>query len=301
MPRVEFFARIRTLKTREIISHGIDVIMIIDAGIAERTRKDGTTLKWEPTAYSDETANFREVPDPAKPVYAVRQSEQGNFVVGCGGGKARAIAAANLYRSYQVPIVTTSKYPLKGEPDHQPPDEHWKVYQDYLQDIQGIPPTDLLAEEESTTTITGILNLVFMAYERGWKHATVIVNDFHLPRTRRFYEYLTHEGTATTLCKYILATLPKEYRFRMDYKVNETADEPEIVFASESFFHFARQSDMIVMSAEDILTQYQPAYAKVLKNVQDSYAYQQRVAMEQCGVDQLDAGLYMKPRTTILH
>lgn len=280
----------------EIIPFPPSVIIIIDAGIAERTRKDGTTIKWEPTAYCDETANFREVPDPTQPVYAVRQSEQGNFVVGCGGGKARCHAAAILHNTFVSPIVTTSRYPLKGEPDHQPPDEHWKIYQDYLRDVCHIPASHLLAEEESTTTITGILNLVFMAYKRRWKRVLLIVNDFHLPRTQKFYDYLTYKDTATTLCKYILARLPEEYRDRMDYSVQETGDEPEIVFASDSFFDIARRSQMVVLSAEDIMRHCSSSrYAKLFQDVENSYAYQQRVAMERRGVEQLDAGLYMKP------
>lgn len=282
----------------EIIKFEPDAIIIIDAGIAERTRKDGTTIRWEPTAYNDETANFQEVPDPTKPVYAVRKSEQGNFVVGCGGGKARCIAAARLYDILDVPIVTTSKYPLKGEPGHQPPDEHWKVYQDYLRGTLHIPNSDLLAEEESTTTITGILNLIFMAYARGWKRALMMVNDFHLPRTRKFYEYLTDRSQATTLCKHILARIPVEYRERMDYVVQGTESEPEIIFASDRFTHIARQSQMMVVSAESVLHQCSDAYTTRIRNAENSYAYQMRVKMEQRGVDQLDAGNYMKPIPT---
>lgn len=278
----------------EVIAFAPSVIIIIDAGIAERTRKDGTTIKWEPTAYNDETANFKEAPDPTKPVYAVRQSENGNFVVGCGGGKARCIATDRLYDHLGIPIVTTSKYPLKGEPGHQPPDEHWKVYQDYLKNTLHIPAFDLLAEEESTTTITGILNLIFMANEREWKRAVLVVNDFHLPRTQKFYDYLTDKNKAKTLCKYILARLPEEYRDRMDYSVRGTDSEPEIVFTSGRFARIARQSQMLVISAEEILKASLPAYRRVLKEVENSYAYQQRVKMEQRGVDQLDAGLYMK-------
>lgn len=282
----------------KIIAFTPNVIIIIDAGIAERTRKDGTTIKWEPTAYNDETANFREVPDPTKPVYAIRQSENGNFVVGCGGGKARCIAASWLYDFSRVPIVTTSVYPLKGEPGHQPPVEHWKVYQDYLRDVCHIPAFHLLAEEESTTTITGILNLIFMSYRNGWKRCLLVVNDFHLPRTQKFYEYLTDRSMATTLCKYILACLPEEYRGRMDYSVREIDSEPEIEFASDNFFNIAARSHMLVVSAEEILKSCSPPkYHQVLKDVENSYAYQQRVAMEKRGVDQLDAGLYMKPLT----
>lgn len=272
-----------------------DAIIVLDAGIAERTREDGTTIKWGPTAYNDETANFKEVPDPSKPVYGVRQSEQGNYVVGCGGGKARTIAASELHDYFPAPVVTTSRFPLKGDPDHQPPDEHWEVYQDYLKNVQQIPDAELLSEQESTTTITGILNLIVMAHEKGWKNAVMLVNDFHLPRTQKFYDYLTDKEKATTTCKYILARLPEEYRTLMDYTVTGTAQKPDIHFASDKFFDMARQSHMVVVSAEEILKHRRPTYKKILDEVEKSFAYQQRVAMERRGVDQLTAGLYMKP------
>lgn len=277
------------------LSEQPDAIIVLDAGIAERTRKDGTTIKWGPTAYNDETANFQEAPDPSKPVYGVRQSEKGNYVVGCGGGKARTIAAAELHDYFPVPVITTSRYPLKGDPDHQPPDEHWEVYQDYLKNVQNIPEAELLAEQESTTTITGILNLIFMAHEKGWKNVVILANDFHLPRTQKFYDYLTDKEKATTLCRYILARVPAEYRERMDYTVEGSAQDPKIVFASDRFFDMARQSHMTVVSAEEILKHRRPSYEKVLREVEESFAYQERVVMEQRGVDQLDAGLYMKP------
>lgn len=272
-----------------------DAIVVLDAGIAERTRKDGTTIKWGPTAYNDETANFQEAPDPAKPVYGVRQSEQGNYVVGCGGGKARTIAASELHDYFPVPVVTTSRYPLKGDPNHQPPDEHWEVYQDYLKNVQQIPEAELFAEQESTTTITGILNLIFMAQEKGWKHPVILVNNFHLPRTQKFYSYLTDKEKAATLCKYILARIPAEYRTLMDYTIEGTAQNPTIIFNSDRFFEMAHQSPVAVVSAEEILKRRRPTYEKILAEVEESFAYQQRVAMEQRGVDQLDAGEYMKP------
>lgn len=272
-----------------------DAIIVLVAGIAERTRKDGKTIKWGPTAYNDETANFCEAPDQSKPAYGVRQSEQGNYVVGCGGGKARTIAAGELHYYFPVPIITTSRYPLKGDPEHQPPDEHWEVYQDYLKNVQQIPEAELLSERESTTTITGILNLIFMAHEKGWKNVVILANDFHLPRTQKFYDYLTDKEKATTLCKYILARVPTEYRKRMDYTVEGTAQEPRIVFASDQFFDMAHESRMTVVSAEEILKHRRPSYEKLLDKVEESFAHRQRVAMEQRGVDQLDTGLYMKP------
>lgn len=81
----------------------------------------------------------------------------------------------------------------------------------------------------------------------------------------------------------------------MDYTVEGTAQNPTISFNSDRFFEMARQSPMTVVSAEEILKNRRPAYTKVLKDVEESFAYQQRVAMEQRGVDQLDAGEYMKP------
>ncbi|HEY4523540.1 MAG TPA: YdcF family protein [Candidatus Paceibacterota bacterium] len=272
-----------------------DCVVVLDAGVADRaTRK---THHWVPTSYEDETANWRETLQTSRPSYEPRKSERGNIVIGAAGGKARAIAGAELFRYFHMPLVTTSKNSeeQKGETENNDP---WIVYKDYLTERQGVPPEAIVSEKESTSTFEQVLNLVELAKDENWKSMLVILNDHHLLRTKTFFEYLTNKELAITKLRFLLAKLPAEAQIKMGFKISGSPENPSINFYDNAFFEKAARLKMFFGSAESILLKRDPSYAKVFKAVQKLPTFQKRLEAEARGLAQLQSGEYAKPRKT---
>jgi len=269
-----------------------DCIVVLDAGVADRAALK--TRNWVPTSYEDETANWREAPQTPRPSYEPRKSDRGNIVIGAAGGKARAIAGAELYKYFHVPVVTTSKNSeeQKGDTENNDP---WVVYKDYLT-RQGVPVEAIVSEKESTSTFEQVLNLVELAQDKGWSSMLIILNDHHLPRTKTFLEYLTNKELATTKLRFLLAKLPDEVKRKMGFRVVGQPDDPSIDFYDSSFFEKAARLKIFLGSAESILLKRDPRYAKVFEAVQKLPAFQKRLEAEARGLAQLQSGEYGKPR-----
>lgn len=272
-----------------------DCIVVLDAGVADRTTKSGKTYRWDPTSYQDETANWQEMPKGPRPAYEPRRSERGNIVIGAAGGKARAMAGSELYFSFNVPLVTTSKNSeeQRGETSDNDP---WVVYKRYLIERCGVPPEAIISEKESTSTFEQVVNLVELANEQGWESMLIVLNDHHLPRTKTFFEYLTHKELACTKLRFLLAKLPELAQRKMGFEAVGSLDDPIIDFHDNSFFEKADRLKMFFGSAEKVLVRRDPKYGKVLEAVHKLPAFQKRLEAEARGLAQLLSGDYAKPR-----
>lgn len=272
-----------------------DCIVVLDAGVAER--KIGKLRRWDPTSYEDETANWREQVSPPQSSYEPRKSGRGNVVIGAAGGKARAIAGAELFKYFQVPLVTTSKNSEEQKADTNAKDP-WEAYKDYLVERQNIPQEMIISEKESTSTFEQVVGLVELAQDKNWRSMLVILNDHHLPRTKKFFEYLTNKEIAGTKLKYLLAKLPESLRERIGCEIQGSPENPVIYFPSDAFFKQANKLKIFFGSAEDIIIKRDPRYAKVIDEMQKLPAFRKRLEAERRGLDQLQSGEYGKPRKT---
>ncbi len=271
-----------------------DLILVLDAGIAER--KVFGESRYVPTSYEDETGNFSEQAVADKSKYNLRKTDQGNFLVGAGGGKARVLAVRNLSEVFtNVGIITDSRYPV-GESD-QPdfPEVHSQIYKRYLERA-GIPSDRIEEENESTTTFEGLINFLLIAVNEKRNHLVVVTNDYHLPRTEKIMDLLMDKEKAQKL-RYIFARMPEEYRRKIGAKIEHHDDGGvDLSFDDEAFFEKLKGVSVIVVSAEDILAYDNPHYKNLFDKVRNTVAYKKRVNAEQKGIRQLEDGVYGKIR-----
>lgn len=257
-----------------------DLILVLDAGISQRKVLGET--RFGPTSYEDETGNFPEKIDPNAPRYALRKSSRENFVVGSGGGKARALAARNLAEIFQgAEIVTDSKYPVKSPgQDIEVPENHSEIYKEYLEGI-GVDSDKIIQEDESTITFEGLINFLTMAADSESECPIIITNEYHLPRTQRMIEFLLNEEKAKEKFKYLIEKLPDGLKKKME---------------EQNFFDKIKGLSVKVVTAESILAHNNPHYENLFAKARETEAYKKRIEMEQEGVRQLDEGTYGKPK-----
>lgn len=284
---------------REIVglSEGIDpdLILVLDAGIAER-RVFGDS-HWGPTSYEDETGNFPKNEIDSKK-YNLRVTSRENFVIGCGGGKARALAAIELRDVFEeATIVTDSRYPVKVEQGEElPPEDHSQVYKEYLERM-GVPKDKIQEEKESTTTFEGLINFLIMASENQSNHPVIITNGYHLPRTEKMLELLLNKEKAETKLKYLIVKLPTEYLEKIGAKVKGEGKDVEVSFVDLKFLEEANKLSVKIASAEDILVHRDSRYKDLFDKVEETEEYQKRVKLEEMGVAQLEEGIYGMPKS----
>jgi hypothetical protein len=270
-----------------------DMILVLDAGISER-KKLGET-KWGPTSHEDETGNFPKN-EKSSTKYNLRTTSHGNSVIGCGGGKARALAGIELGGVFGATIVTDSRYPVKVENGEEPPPEdHSQVYKEYLERM-GVPKDKIQEEKESTTTFEGLINFLIMASENQSNHPVIITNGYHLPRTEKMLELLLDPEKAKSKLKYLIAKLPAEYLERIGAKVEGEGKDIEVSFVDSKFLENTNKLSVKVASAEDILVHRDPRYGKLFDKVKETEEYQKRVKLEESGVRQLEEGIYGMPK-----
>jgi|GEM_PF-3235175 len=288
-----------------------DFVVVIPGGVSgrkkEKIHEDGMTsteYKWTLTSWQDDEANLPpesqnsgEYGKQYKPGYKARVSEAGDIVFTAGGGKARAIAGAELYSAFHSPVLTLSRYPFVSPEEEQDlgtelPKDFWNQYKKYLTEIQNIPEEMILSETISTDTFQGLLEVAKVAHEHGWKTPVIISNDYHIPRTKKMWEYIMTPKSATTKLKFVLARMPKYFQDMMGFHVGGTDEDPEIMIDSNDFFDFVSRVVPVFVSAESILAVRDPKFASLFEEVKRQDWYQRRVSSEQWGLGRLEKDIY---------
>lgn len=96
--------------------------------------------------------------------------------------KARLDHALELYnKGYARAIITTGSYGL------DPNFSEAHVSTKYLTE-QGVDPNDIITEQGSGTTRDSIRAAVALMQSKGWNHALVVSDGFHMFRVRRMLE-----------------------------------------------------------------------------------------------------------------
>ncbi len=304
---------------REVLGleHDPDFIVVIPGGVAGRkvTKTDAvgnesTRYKWTLTSWQDDEPNLPPKSQTSgeygkyKPGYAAKIKDSGNIVFTAGGGKARAIAGAELYSAFHEPILTLSNFPyVKPEEERdlgfELPKDFWRQYKDYLTKVQKIPKEMLLSEKESTDTFQGLVEVVKVAIEHGWKTPVIISNDYHMARTKKMWEYLSTRDTAGTKLRFVLARMPQSLKDVMGSRVSGYVPDPDggedmpvIEFNSNDFFDDVNKLRPVFIAAEDILALRDPRFASLFEEVKKTDWYQRRVASEQWGSGRLEKKIY---------
>lgn len=278
-----------------------DIILCLDAGIAERRIKDPETqtseIKWVPTSYRDESANFPNEGSTLQKTYTygAHLTEQGFSMFGSMGGKAKVVATAELYKYFKKPVIVDSRVETIAPPEiAQPPADHWPYYQQALEE-RGVATENIIAEKDSTSTFEELIKAIEIISARKMTKIILIANEFHMPRLKKMYQYLTDPAEASDKLKYILAKLPKEYQQIMGCRVEGSLGQPKIFFQNHSFFRQAGEISIDFVVAEEVLKFKNPHYTALLAQAQKNDYYQKRMALEENGIRQLEQGIYGKP------
>ncbi len=73
-----------------------DVILVLDAGVAEQRAKGEKSPRWMPTSYEDGTANFPSDKDKENFRYGVRVSSRGRVMIGAAEEKPELLPQKNF-------------------------------------------------------------------------------------------------------------------------------------------------------------------------------------------------------------
>ncbi len=172
------------------------------------------------------------------------------------GGRARVIAGAEISKSFpEITMVTTSR----GQED-RPTDA--EIMAQELED-RGVDSGNVELEEESTSTLTELIQMIKIAEEKEWSKVAVLTNGYHVPRVKVMYDKLESiEG----LC-----------------------DDAEV----SSIRRFKEGgAEVSFVSAEDIMVNISPHYKNLIDKVEQSEGYKERLELEREGVEDLLAGRY---------
>ena len=175
------------------------------------------------------------------------------------GGKADVVAAAEVAKCFPEAMIVTDT--RDRDASHNRP-THASVYASEIQRL-GVPREHILMEENSVNTIEELAAIIKMAVNHNWHSVAIILNDFHVERTREMLAQLP------SLAK------PDDYEF------------------AEAFRKFNDGGGKIVfIKAEDILLVRNPRYARLLEKVRETPAYKKRVEAETQGLRDLREGKY---------
>ncbi len=284
-----------------------DVIVVIPAGFSGRKIGDNS-YKWTPNSWDDESVNFPPDTDTSgaygskyKPGYNARlkddKKDNKDVVVYSGGGKARAIAGAELFSVFHKPIITLSQYAFGSKEEDREfgteiPKDMWRLYRHYLESIKKVPEDFLFSEKMSTDTFQGLIETVKASREYGWKQPAIITNEYHIPRIKKMWEYLMDSQSATSKMKFVLARMPKYFQEIIGFHVDGPDEAPTIVIDSTDFFDYVARVKPAFIAAEDILALRDPRFATLFDEVKKTDWYQRRVNSEEWGLGRLEKDIY---------
>jgi len=216
---------------------GSEAVFCLDADIRDVKTKEGKTI-YRPTAFTTKDAHGY-----------------------LAGGHSRIIAAAELASYFpDLKIITTSWY----QPDKP---IHAEVYAKELERM-GVPKNQIEMEKKSRSTLESLVEFIKIGKKEGWKAASILTSEYHIPRTKAMVENL--EWLAE--------------RFNLNDEEFKKALEE---FKKEPF-------KINYISPEEILPHRDKRYQKIIDEVKTLDAYKQRVEAEARGVEQIKNKTYGK-------
>jgi len=104
-------------------------------------------------------------------------------------GAARLVSACNG----AVPVLICGGGSPHGQPVLHPTTgqviHEGTAYAEYLMDVWGVRPEEILKESSSYDTVgNGYFSAMIHAVPAGWRDIAVVTSDFHMPRSRAIFE-----------------------------------------------------------------------------------------------------------------
>ena len=176
------------------------------------------------------------------------------------GGKARAIAAAEIARFYPDAAIIANGHTYENAPADA------RIMREELGRF-GATTDHVILQEKSYSTFTEFVELVKYVAEHKWRRIVIITNEFHIPRAQ---ELLRQIGN-----------LRDPYGVSLD---------PDFRAALPVFRE--RAPEVRFVSAEAVLLLRNPSYQRIVDRAKASPEWQKRAAREAQGLKQLQEGTY---------
>jgi len=176
------------------------------------------------------------------------------------GGKARAIAAAEIARFYPCVAIIANGHTYENAPSDA------RIMKEELGRF-GASTDHVILQEKSYSTFTEFVELVKYVAEHKWRRIVIVTNEFHIPRAQ---ELLRH-----------IDSLRDPYGVSMD---------PDFRAALPAFRD--RAPEIVFVSAEAVLLLRNPSYQRIVDRAKASPEWQKRAAKEAQGLKQLQQGTY---------
>lgn len=172
------------------------------------------------------------------------------------GSRTRVIAAAKIAEAMPELLLVTNSF-NRFDP-HEP--TMARVIRDELV-RRDVNPGRIELEESSFSTITQLMEMIKMATANSWGKVSILINEYHLPRTREMYE-----------------------------RLDSIVDDDEFQADFQEFR--SRGGQVVFVSAETIMRLASKHYKKYLEAVEKTPAFAATLASEQQGLKDLRAGRY---------
>ncbi|MEK9166059.1 MAG: YdcF family protein [Patescibacteria group bacterium] len=224
------------------------------------------------------------------PSYNKKEVDPKGFIT---GAKARLTAAKHLNQ-----FLSNKPYfvPASGQMAPDGDKSHAKVGAGYLEKVSPkIEKNQIILEEYSDDTVSNFIEIIMIAWKKGWNKIAILSNDYHLPRAKGFAKCLQDESFMDLFLKY----KKDEIYDRLSKAIARMNDNK---YSIDGFFKFAASLKFIFVDAEDILRQKDSLhYTALFDKVRQSPAFQARIASDKKGYDDFKAGNYGKAQWLKLH
>ena len=178
------------------------------------------------------------------------------------GGKYRVIAAAEIAKYFdKIKLVTTGKLVTHGQINKKNFPSDARVMADELLSL-GVQKNRIILEEDSTSTSGELLEMIKLAWHKGWKRVSVLSSGWHIPRIKLMYDQLE--------------------------KIEGACDRSEIKIIKA----FKNKSEVRFISAEEVIENKSDYYKKLVGKFLKSDDLKKRLALEQKGICDILAGKY---------
>lgn len=184
------------------------------------------------------------------------------------GGKARALAIAELARYFPEAVVAVNSNTFNIRDPQAPTDA--EVMAEYLA-RSGVNRERMVLQDRSTTTFTELIELIKYTADRNWKHPIVIAGETQLPRAKEMLLQIK------TLKDPAGAWKDPVFREALD-KLNE--NPPKITF----------------VAAEKILPIRDERYSRLIAAARKTETWKTREELDKQAVEDLKAGRYWQKK-----
>lgn len=217
---------------------------------------------------------------------------QGNKPNSINGTEARVIAAVELFKYFPTIKIVTLSHKLKPVFFH---------FLNYLIETTGIrkislakkmanellkmdiPKSQIIICEKSTSTVTEIMEIIFLSAKNNWKNIVLISNDYHIQRIKDLLHEI-RQGTEEFYQKILQDISTKEEQKKLR-QLFETLSFGIIKLKNEG-------AKIIAISAESILSEKGRIYHEVVKEVEKEKAYKNVEKNEEKGRIEIIKGNY---------